>query len=75
MKTLGLFLFILSLNSYAGGSLFLRAQVPSTYQVKFDHKSHKNPVIVITNQKQAFHLPRLEVKQTKDIYLVSITHP
>lgn len=78
-KYLGLFLLILSTNTFAGNTnamLVLRAIVPEVMKVEIKMDKNGPKAVLHTNHKGKYHpVPKFVIKKHSTHYLVSVTHP
>jgi hypothetical protein len=77
-KYLGLFLFTLTFNAFAGTNaiLMLRAVVPEKTKVEVKMEKSGPKATYLTNHKGKFvSSPKFLIKKHSSHYLVSVTHP
>lgn len=74
-KGIGLFLLLLSLDTFAGtsGILVLRARVPASYSVTFEKKGDSLTPVIHSNRAKI--LPKISVSMKNNHRLVSVVHP
>ncbi|MES2527066.1 MAG: hypothetical protein V4598_08255 [Bdellovibrionota bacterium] len=72
---IGLFLFLLSFNTYAGtsGTLVLRALVPATFSITMEKQG--NLLVPVVHSNRARVLPKVSVSFKNNARLVSVVHP
>ncbi len=72
---IGLFLFLLSLNTFAGtsGTLILRARVPASFTISMEQQG---PLMIpVVHSNGARILPKVSVSFKNNARLVSVVHP
>lgn len=74
-KGIGLFLILLSFDSFAGtsGILFLRARVPASFQVTMERQG--NILVPVVHSNHARVLPKVSMSFKNNHRLVSVVHP
>lgn len=74
-KGIGLFLFLLSFDTFPGtsGILVLRARVPASYTVTMEKQG--NSVMPVIHSNRAKMVPKVTMSLKNNIRLVSVVHP
>ncbi len=72
---IGLFLILLSLDTFAGTSatLFLRARVPASYKVEMERQGNSLVPVVYSNGARI--VPKVTMTLKNNQRLVSVVHP
>lgn len=72
---IGLFLLLLSLDTFAGSSgiLVLRARVPASYSVTFEKKGDSLTPVIHSNRAKI--TPKVTMTLKNNHRLVSVVHP
>lgn len=74
-KGIGLFLLLLSLDTFAGSSgiLVLRARVPASFSVTLEKKGNSLTPVIHSNRARV--LPKVTMTMKNNHRLVSVVHP